>query len=115
MINKKEIENKENRYMNIVHLTNGDNLIEISVYSYKNLVYERTIKINAILDERLKCDFNFDMNVNLDDLIEFSHNLDRSVKSSSKDELYDLDSDGIININDFTLFNSNFGYTRQLN
>jgi len=114
-INNNQIKNKDNTFESIFNIENGDNLIEISVYKYEDLVYERTIKIKGIIDNRLKCDFNFDFNINLDDLIDFSFEFDKTVVPFSKDELYDIDSDGIINVNDLSFFNSNFGYTRKLN
>ncbi|MDD5689051.1 MAG: M28 family peptidase [Caldisericia bacterium] len=109
-LNEEEIPSDLDKFYKVFSLNSGDNVINIRVLIDGKLCFEKIINIKCASDENLICDFNFDLKVDLNDLIEFSRFYKDKVSNYGLNQIFDINNDSFVNEFDLSKFDSCFGY-----
>lgn len=110
ILNEEEIPSDLDKFYKVFYLNSGDNVINIRVLIEGKLCFEKIINIKCVPDENLICDFNFDLKVDLNDLIEFSRFYKDKVSNYGLNQIFDINNDSFVNEFDLSKFDSCFGY-----
>lgn len=111
-INEVSFEIDQTRLLqHLVLLQSGDHVIHVKVQDEDHLVYEKFIHYVSSTEEELASDFNFDYQVNMDDMLWLAREWESVNAKSIEKALADINRDSFVNKEDFALFNQSFGYT----
>jgi len=112
--NSRFITDSSHNFEYLYRINSGENTLSLDITYCKRLLLNLKVTIKADIDDNLKCDFDYDCDVDLDDLIAMSKKYGKRVKTNSYEALFDLDQNRIIDEKDLEIFSNYFGYISSL-